>query len=84
MPCSPASALLEISASTHRARWTELRMHWCATPFVHICWEPIGVGVTQSVCFLDAGHPGRHLPWRESYSDVVDGAVPLIYLWSAS
>ena len=84
MPRSLASALLEISASTHRARWTELRMHWCATCFVHICWEPIGVGVTQSVCFLDAGHPGRHLPWGESYSDVVDGAVPLIYLWSAS
>jgi hypothetical protein len=42
-------------------------MHSCATCFVHTCfmhtcWEPIGVGLTQNVCFLDAGHPGRHLP----------------------
>ena len=59
-------------------------MHSSATCFARICWEPIGVGVTQRVCFLDAGHPGRQLPWRESYGDVVDGAVPLIYLWSAS
>ena len=27
--------------------WTELRMHSCATCFVHTCWEPTGVGVTQ-------------------------------------
>ena len=59
-------------------------MHSSATCFVHSCWEPIGVGLTQSVSFPDAGHPGRQLPWRESYGDVVDGAVPLIYLWSAS
>jgi len=25
--------------------WTELRMHSCATCFVHICWEPTVVGV---------------------------------------
>ena len=27
--------------------WTVLRMHSCATCFVHICWEPTGVGVMQ-------------------------------------
>lgn len=40
--------------------------------------------MTQSVRFLDAGHPSRQLPWRESYGDVVEDAVPLIDLWSAS
>ena len=59
-------------------------MHSSAICFVHSCWEPIGVGLTQRVSFLDAGHLGRQLPWRESYGDVVDGAVLLIYLWSAS
>ena len=84
VPRSLDSAPLENSASTHGARWTELRMHSCTTCSVHTCWEPIGVGLTQRVWFLDAGHPGRHLPWRESYGDDLDGAVPLKYLWSAS
>ena len=59
-------------------------MHPCASCFVHSCWEPIGVGVTQNVCFVHAARPGHHLPWRQSYSDLVEGAVPLIYQWSAS
>lgn len=30
------------------------------------------------------GHPGGHLPWRESYGGGVDSAVPLSDLWSDS
>lgn len=28
--------------------WAELRMHSCATCFVHTCWEHAGVGVMQT------------------------------------
>ena len=45
---------------------------------------PIGVGLRRASPFSMPVIPAASLPWRESYGDVVDGAAPLIYLWSAS
>lgn len=84
MPRSPPQHYWRSARPPTGPRRTELPLHSSATCFVHSCWEPIGGGVTQSVRFLDAGHPSRQLPWRESYGDVVEDAVPLIDLWSAS
>ena len=60
--------------------WTELRYHSCSVCFAHTCWQE----VEETVCFLDAGHSGRHLPWKESYGDTVDGTEPLLDLWETS
>lgn len=60
--------------------WTELRHHSCSMCFAHTRWEPVDL----TVCFLDKGHPHRHLPWQDSYGDVVEGALPITDLWSTS
>lgn len=57
--------------------WVDVRHHTCNECYAHTCWDE----VDQTVCFLDKGHPGRHLPWKDHYADVDPEMQPLIDLW---
>jgi hypothetical protein len=60
--------------------WLDVRRQTCAACFAHTCWEPMEE--ERTVCFLDKGHPGRHLPWKDEYGDTDPEVRPLVDLWS--